>query len=198
MKRRKHKRRKRSKRRGKKQEQEDIQPKKKKDNRKKKRLNWRKKKEWWRRIRSRGTNKKEQTQPTRTQKNWPEPWLKKKKLKYLLHKKSSIIKMIERTCCQEGKKQEISNNCPCLLEDEWERKENAATNISGPFRCPDQDSLFRTLGCKNCVLRPRQFGTTFSVVSAKFRRFWKHRFFLCKNEARHRKTQKWWWVRHQK
>ena len=48
--------------------------------------------------------------------------------------------------------------------------------MSGPFRYPDQDSPFRTLGCKNCVLRPRQFGTTFSVVSAKFRRFWKHRF----------------------
>ena len=36
---------------------------------------------------------KKQTQPTRTQNNWPEPW--QKKLKYLLHKKSSIIKMIE-------------------------------------------------------------------------------------------------------
>ena len=82
------------------------------------------------------------------------------------------------TCCQEGKKQEISNNCPCLLEDVSASAANTATDISGPFRYPDQDSPFRTLGCQNCVLRPRQFGTTFSVVSAKFRRFWKHRFFV--------------------
>ena len=92
-----------------------------------------------------------------------------------MHKKSSIIKMIE-SCCQEGKKQEISNNCPCLLEDVCERKENTATDISGPFRRPDQDSPFRTLGCQNCVLGPRQFGTTFSVVSANFCRCWKHCF----------------------
>ena len=80
------------------------------------------------------------------------------------------------TCCHEGEKQEISNNCPCLLEDVSASATNTATDISGPFRYPDQDSPFRTLGCQNCVLRPRQFGTTFSVVSAKFRRFWKHRF----------------------
>ena len=48
--------------------------------------------------------------------------MKKKKLKYLLHKKIQSLKMIEKgTCCQEGKRQEKSRNFPSLLEGEWEK-----------------------------------------------------------------------------
>ena len=56
---------------------------------------------------------KKQTQPTKTQKNWPEPWWK---LKYLLQKKSSIIKMIARDLLS---RRETARNIKQLSLSSW-------------------------------------------------------------------------------
>ena len=157
--------------------QKTYNPKTKKDNKKHK-----KKRERWRRIRSRDANQKTNTTNKNTKK------LNRTMRNSSTHCTTKIqsLKLYKGTCCQEVKRQEKWNNFP-LCTWRWMGKEvQWNEKYFGTIWLPLLRRSISDPPVQQLRFRPRHFGTTFSVVSAKIGRFGKTRSFW-KIQARHRK-----------